>query len=913
MSNSEQIEAFIEQAKNNDRLFASKLIINVLRNYIEAIICYVAINDGAKYIDTSTHRAINDKSIQFVDSNRSKYELITSLHDSINNAASHESVLIGDYAERLMLSYIPKLIKIKKYLYDRFSIVTIKNLKQFPLRLDESTKEYYEKIINVLQTIKTNESLPYTENFYILDKKEKYINGVSFFEYTLSVIDDNRDKADKIIAFSYIDIFDNYAVKIKSFDKNISIFGINTNVKIIVDYDIAIRGCEFRKLAKIIGVEATGFRYTDEYYRLMRIIKDRRLSLADVVRLHKYGFNSIINHISSISRETILKNILLKSREHINQSLHGINTLLYLLASMDNQVIERQIKKDNENQLNYSNLLLTSKVSPFDKTPFCANLRDSAINSKILFSTIELKGHEFELIKRELECYSNANGLLYCPDSIFENDDELVSKVEKLKQATNNYDPFVIEFAYDDQNNRYLFLKENEKMLVSIIKELQKYIRTESILDYRNYAINVINGKGIKIDDPKKEEALVKMFDKKSAFVVYGPAGTGKSYLANLALSLLNSHSVLCVSSTHASLQNLKRRIGVNYGKYVTVEKIAKDTRDLYKRYDFVIIDECSTISNRDMYRLLQNVSPKLLLLMGDVYQIESINFGNWFGLLRRFIPSDSYSILDNCFRTNTDVLKNFWGKVRDIQPGIHEYLKNYQISNPLDNSFFGKDHNEDSIILCLNYGGLFGINNINAMMQSKNTGKKVEFRQHIYKVGDPILFKESPNHNDVLYNNLKGKILDIEEFPAKITFTVRVKDNINILFSGQEYRNVVHDNGETILSFDVFRCSDKEIEDDIKPHMVVPFNVAYASSIHKAQGLEFEKVDIVISDEIKEVITHNIFYTAITRAVKELNIYWSPQCEQMVIDNFSIKNYKTDELILTKKYKELKSIFIKK
>lgn len=122
-----------------------------------------------------------------------------------------------------------------------------------------------------------------------------------------------------------------------------------------------------------------------------------------------------------------------------------------------------------------------------------------------------------------------------------------------------------------------------------------------------------------------------------------------------------------------------------------------------------------------------------------------------------------------------------------------------------------------------------------------------------------------------------------------------------------------MHDDGDTILSFDVYRCGDKEVEDDIKPYMVVPFNVAYASSIHKAQGLEFDKVDIVISDEIKEVITHNVFYTAITRAVKELNIYWSPQCEQKVIDSFVIKNYKSDEHILSERYKELKSVFIKK
>ena len=45
----------------------------------------------------------------------------------------------------------------------------------------------------------------------------------------------------------------------------------------------------------------------------------------------------------------------------------------------------------------------------------------------------------------------------------------------------------------------------------------------------------------------------------------------------------------------------------------------------------------------------------------------------------------------------------------------------------------------------------------------------------------------------------------------------------------------------------------------------MVPFQIAYAVSIHKAQGLEYESVKVVITEDIDEMITHNIFYTAIT------------------------------------------------
>ena len=62
---------------------------------------------------------------------------------------------------------------------------------------------------------------------------------------------------------------------------------------------------------------------------------------------------------------------------------------------------------------------------------------------------------------------------------------------------------------------------------------------------------------------------------------------------------------------------------------------------------------------------------------------------------------------------------------------------------------------------------------------------------------------------------------------------------------------------------------------DDDDEYCMAPFQVAYAVSIHKAQGLEYDSVKIVITNEAEERITHNIFYTAITRAKKKLKVYW--------------------------------------
>jgi len=63
-----------------------------------------------------------------------------------------------------------------------------------------------------------------------------------------------------------------------------------------------------------------------------------------------------------------------------------------------------------------------------------------------------------------------------------------------------------------------------------------------------------------------------------------------------------------------------------------------------------------------------------------------------------------------------------------------------------------------------------------------------------------------------------------------------------------------------------------------------VPFQVAYAVSIHKAQGLEYDSVKIVITDANEDDIMHSIFYTAVTRAREHLKIFWTPETQQGVL-----------------------------
>ena len=62
---------------------------------------------------------------------------------------------------------------------------------------------------------------------------------------------------------------------------------------------------------------------------------------------------------------------------------------------------------------------------------------------------------------------------------------------------------------------------------------------------------------------------------------------------------------------------------------------------------------------------------------------------------------------------------------------------------------------------------------------------------------------------------------------------------------------------------------------------------------------MEYNSVKIVITDEVEELVTHNIFYTAITRAREKLKIYWTPEVEEKVINRIKPRDISEDVELL--------------
>ena len=391
------------------------------------------------------------------------------------------------------------------------------------------------------------------------------------------------------------------------------------------------------------------------------------------------------------------------------------------------------------------------------------------------------------------------------------------------------------------------------------------------------------------------------MFESSQVALIYGSAGTGKSTLINHISNFFNDKSKLFLANTNPAVDNLKRKVKASNCTYKTVAKFIS-SKNYDFNYDILIIDECSTINNADMLSVLNNAEFELLVLVGDTFQIEAINFGNWFSLAKSFLPSYSIFELEKPYRTKSEKLLKLWDKVRKMDDDILEHIARENYSATLNNSIF-EYANTDEIILCLNYDGLYGINNINKFLQGNNKNEVIQWGIQTYKINDPILFNETDNFGSAIYNNLKGIIKSIDKFDDEIKFTIEIDKVINEM-DVQNFELIGNsENEKSLIQFSVYKPNNVDDHEDLDKSSVVPFQVSYAVSLHKAQGLEYNSVKVVVTEDVEEMISHNILYTAITRAKENLKIYWTPEVEKRVLESIKIKKNSKDENLLRVKY----------
>lgn len=875
----------VDRFDSSERGLLSQNILSQLRNLVE----YIAKKVYAQGADIDPNDdSLRSKATSYIKSN-GQYRFLSQFHSLLQKSVSHYTV-DEDGSERLMLKYYEYLLRVKMLLAGEYGMDILQNIDKFPLDLDPHFAEYYEKIAGRINSGYAEARMcKYDDRCYIQKIKPFFVGGRIYYEVTFTVANDKVSKFDRIIAFTAREISDYYAVKFSIRNDEIEIMGRTMPIQIIDNWQVSIRPCELDRFAAIFGVETKMSSGHKEYQELMNFLTATKMSLVELVLSQESYYQYIRSTVLSRAKATKFFNVLDQCRRTFSSNGPGCNTVRYLLHKLNNKVMKAQLSPEPCEML--SNLHLQYGCLPFDQMPFSASLIHHNPKLRDLLFCIDDADREREFLARTIRNNTEHKGILFTPVA----DLSHFSGIDTLIQKYNSGLYYKHGGRKLKKYKDYIYISEYAEDSAAIMKKLSE-LTSNGIGGYRASIESWL--RDYEVDCPEKKDALLRMFEDSSVALIYGSAGTGKSTLINHISNFFSGRDKIFLANTHPAVENMHRKVKTSKSEFKTIKSFLSG-RNTHTRCDVLIIDECSTVSNHDMRSILESAKFKLLILVGDIYQIESIMFGNWFSIAPSFIPAKATIELKQPYRTTSNSLLTVWDRVRKLDDAILEPLVKYRYVQNLDESIF--DHSEtDEIILCLNYDGLYGINNINRFLQGSNPSPSVEWGVATYKTGDPILFNESERFSPLIYNNMKGRIIGITTEETRIWFVVALDIAINE-WDAELYDFELlglSDEGNSIIGFwvDKYRSTD---DDDDSSTAMVPFQVAYAVSIHKAQGLEYSSVKIVITNEVEELITHNIFYTAITRAKEKLKIYWTPEAEQHVLNSMEKRDYNRDANLL--------------
>lgn len=844
-----------------------------------------------------------------------KYRFIAHFDKFLRASVSHFTPS-EDGSERLLLKYYKYLLQLKKAVYDCYGMVILKNIGCFIDDTDEQTKEYYSKVAESIGRIPGNTTGTAFDNFYVDKIKPFYINNDIYYEVTLEPATNRSNKFQRITAFTHHDIFSNYSVALSFVDRKINVFNTAYPIKVIVDWHVSVRPCEIENFAELIGITSKVSRGNSDYKALMDIITRTHFSLVDIIDLPTIQYARVKQEILGGKSVSSIVSVLDKCRDVSRRNAPGKNILRYLLYRMNNVIIRDQ-RPTKYHPKTYADYAMSSKCMPFDTQPYSFNPKGHITNIYDLFQCIDAAEHKAELLKRYIDNNTYSNNSLFTPLeelSGFGSPEEILSLVEEYNNSLfSGFRPNAEIGVYKN----HLYVKQYEKDINKILDALDDLSDEASPLSAVFEEDDVCSLEFLpdneKLDDPIKKGILTNMFSRSRVHCIYGAAGTGKSTLVNHISHLLQDKQRIFLAKTHPAVENLRRKVKYqnDTAEFTTIDQFIRKARYEFTDYDLVVVDECSTVKNDELLGILDRLGDAALVLMGDTYQIEAIGFGNWFSIVKNTLPEQCCHELTTPYRSTDKYLLKLWEEVRnmsDVNVALERMVRS-DYSHIIDEDIFDRKC-DDEIILCLNYNGLYGLNNINKLLQLSNPAPAVTIGVWQFKKDDPILFNDSERFS-CLYNNLKGRIIDIDDRGESAYFIVEV--DIELTEAEVEFEDgldfICTNNRKTQVGFVVNRrkpySSDNE---ETTNYHIVPFQIAYAVSIHKSQGLEFDSVKIVIADETEERISHNIFYTAITRARKALTIYWSPEVCDRILSRIRPANSNKDFFLLSNKRNETNS-----
>jgi exodeoxyribonuclease V alpha subunit len=273
---------------------------------------------------------------------------------------------------------------------------------------------------------------------------------------------------------------------------------------------------------------------------------------------------------------------------------------------------------------------------------------------------------------------------------------------------------------------------------------------------------------------------------------------------------------------------------------------------------DFVIVDEVSMLDTLLFYHLLKAVPPEAhVLLVGDADQLPSVGPGN---VLRDLISSETIPTV-----TLTELFRQARGSqivlaAHSVNHGIMPSIPNHPDSDLFFITTdepehmvrvielllseriprrFGLDPVEDVQVISPMHAGVTGVTSLNERLQvllNPRSASAPELRRgdRTYRLGDKVMQIRN-NYDKDVYNGDVGRIVDVDP-----------------------------DEGGIMVAFP---SPGGDLEIPYESAAVDQLVLAYAVSVHKAQGGEFPAVVMPLTTAHHMLLQRNLLYTAITRA----------------------------------------------
>ncbi|MDR2168019.1 MAG: Flp pilus assembly complex ATPase component TadA, partial [Clostridiales bacterium] len=390
----------------------------------------------------------------------------------------------------------------------------------------------------------------------------------------------------------------------------------------------------------------------------------------------------------------------------------------------------------------------------------------------------------------------------------------------------------------------------------------------------------------------KMQKTAVQEALQQGVIVITGGPGTGKTTTIKTIIAILEKleqEIVLCAPTGRAA-----KRMSEATGKpAATIHRLlgqflSADMGEMTVEADCIIVDEASMVDLMLLFRLLKYIrAGTRLILVGDVNQLPSVGPGN---VLKDIIAAGCIKsvYLDEIFRQGLDsaIVMNAHRINQGIYPIINDksgdffFIREANINSAVETiadlaarrlpNFLGVNPLEIQI-LCPQRKTACGVENLNKVLQNVLNPPcitKIERQMGFYS------FREGDKVMHVKNNySLNWQVLDEAG---------HIVDEGMGIFNGDEGRITHIDNENRRLR--VLFYDDKVVVYDFNElSELVP---AYAITIHKSQGSEYDAVIIPIHSGTPLLFNRNLLYTAITRAKKLVVIVGIEATIRRMVDN---------------------------